>query len=70
MFILYVLFTIICCFVTAILTQRQIVRILKERDEQNLELIEQLSDYIYENKKQIQENVHMINQLIRTNASP
>lgn len=60
----------ICCIITAKLTQCQTVRILKERDEQNLELIEQLSDYICENKKQIQENVHAINQLIRTSDSP
>lgn len=64
MLMLYILFTLFCCFITAYLTERHIVSTLKVRDEQNLELFQQLGDYICENKKQIQENVHITNKLV------
>jgi len=63
MWILYILFTLFCCFITSVFTQNHIVSILKEIDTQNLELFEKLGDYIAENKKQIQENIRVTNQL-------
>ena len=62
-FMLYILFTIFCCGLTAYLVETHMVSVLKNIDEQNLELIEKLSDYISENRKQIQENIKITNQL-------
>lgn len=63
MFILYILFTLICCLATAYLIENRMASILKSRDEQNHELFEKLSNYIYENKQQIQDNIRVTNQL-------
>lgn len=63
MLIFYILFTLLCCSLTALLVEEHIVSVLKERDIQNLELFNQLGDYICENKKQIQENIKVTNQL-------
>ena len=63
MWILYILFVLICCLITANFVERHIVTILKKRDQQTLELIDKLSDYICENKQQIQENIQVTNSL-------
>lgn len=63
MFILCILFTLICSALTAFLVETHIVSVLKQRDIQNLELLNQLGDYICENKKQIQDNIKVTNQL-------
>ena len=64
MWILYILFTLLCCYITARSIESHVVKTLKTRDEQNLELIDKLSDYICANKKQIQDNVRITNQLV------
>lgn len=63
MFIFYILFTLICCALTAYLVESHMVSILKQSDTQNLEMFNQLGDYICENKKQIQDNIRVTNQL-------
>ena len=63
MLIFYILFTLFCCCLTAFLVENHMVSILKEKDTQNLELFNQLGDYIVENKKQIQKNIQITNAL-------
>lgn len=64
MWILYILFTLLSCYITAKLIESHFVKVLKTRDKQNLELLDQLSEYIFANKKQIQDNVSITNQLV------
>lgn len=63
MLIFYILFTIACCYITAYLVENHIASVLKINEEQHLELLEQLGNYIGENREQIQKNIEITNRL-------